>query len=52
MFDSAHDATQCALAMQRTVTARTAEQSAEERVTFRMAVNVADAIIEKDEHLR
>lgn len=49
MFDSAHDATQYALAMQRTVTERTAEQPAEERVSFRMAVNVADAIIEKDD---
>jgi adenylate cyclase len=49
MFDSAHDATQCALAMQRSVTAMTAEQSPEARVNFRMAVNVADAIIEKDD---
>src|SRR5437667_5052378 len=49
MFDSAHDATQCALAMQRTVTERTADQPAEQRINFRMAVNVADAIIEKDD---
>jgi adenylate cyclase len=49
MFDSAHDATQCALAVQRAVADLTAQEPADMRVSFRMAVNVADAIIEKDD---
>ena len=49
MFESAHEATQCALALQRAAIARTAEQAPDERITFRMAVNIADAIIERED---
>jgi adenylate cyclase len=49
MFDSAHDATQCALSLQQAVAAQTTDQPLDQRITFRMAVNVADAIIEKDD---
>ena len=49
MFESAHEATQCALALQRAVITKTAEQSPDQRISFRMAVNIADAIIEKED---
>lgn len=49
MFESAHEATQCALELQRAVIAKTAEQFPDQRISFRMAVNIADAIIEKDD---
>jgi adenylate cyclase len=49
MFDSAHDATQCALSLQRAVAAQTADQPIDQRISFRMAINVADAIIENDD---
>ena len=49
MFESAHEATQCALDLQRAVITKTAEQFPDQRITFRMAVNIADAIIEKDD---
>src|SRR4051794_4932807 len=41
-FDSARAATECALELQQAVTARTVEQPIEQRINFRMAVNVAD----------
>jgi adenylate cyclase len=49
VFRSAFDATQCALSLQRAVAAQTAEQPPAQRISFRMAVNVADVIIEKDD---
>jgi class 3 adenylate cyclase len=49
MFESAQEATQCALALQRAVITKTAEQSPDQRISFRMAVNIADAIIEKED---
>src|SRR5438067_2011711 len=49
MFDSARDATECALALQQAVAARTAEQPVERRISFRMAVNLADVIVEQDD---
>ena len=49
IFDSARDATQCALSLQQAVTVQTAEQPVAQRISFRMAVNVADIIIEKDD---
>jgi TolB-like protein/class 3 adenylate cyclase/Tfp pilus assembly protein PilF len=49
MFESAHEATQCALDLQRAVITKTAEQFPDQRITFRMAVNIADAIIENDD---
>jgi class 3 adenylate cyclase/TolB-like protein/tetratricopeptide (TPR) repeat protein len=47
MFDSASDATRCALALQQALTLATAEQPVEQRISFRMGVNVADIIIEE-----
>ena len=49
MFDSAGEATRCALSLQRSVALLTAEQRVDQRVSFRMAVNIAEAIIEKDD---
>jgi len=45
-FDSAYAATQCGLALQRSVATQTADEPADRRICFRMAVNIADAIIE------
>ena len=47
MFDSAYDATQCALSLQQAVAAQTADEPADRRISFRMALNLADAIIER-----
>jgi adenylate cyclase len=49
MFDSAGDATRCALALQQSLTLATAEQPVDRRISFRMGVNVADIIIEADD---
>jgi adenylate cyclase len=49
MFDSAHDATQCALFLQRSVALHTIPQPADQRISFRMAVHAADVIVEKDD---
>jgi adenylate cyclase len=49
VFDSAHDATQCAITLQQALAAQTADQQPDERISFRMAVNVADVIIEEDD---
>ena len=49
IFDSATEAAECALALQGAVTAATAEQSIEQRISFRMAVNAADIIVEEDD---
>jgi adenylate cyclase len=49
MFDSASDATRCALALQSSLTVATAEQPVEQRISFRMGVNVADIIVEADD---
>ena len=48
-FDGARDATECALALQQAVSERTIEQPVEQRISFRMGVNVADVIIESDD---
>ena len=49
MFDNAHDATECALSLQQAVATQTADHPADRRISFRMAVNLADAIVEKDD---
>jgi adenylate cyclase len=49
IFGSADEATRCALGLQREVAARTAEQPVDRRISFRMAVNVADIIVEQDD---
>src|SRR5688500_17604685 len=47
IIDTARAATECALALQQAVAARTIEQPIERRISFRMAVNVADIIVEE-----
>ena len=49
IFDSAHDAIRCALALQREVAAQTAQQMPDQRISFRMALNLADIIIDDDD---
>src|SRR3954453_5813123 len=49
IFDSARAATTCALALQQAVAARTVEQPIERRISYRMAVNVAEIIVEEDD---
>jgi adenylate cyclase len=48
-FDTARVAIQCALELQRSVTTLTAEQPVERRINYRMAVNVADVIVDDDD---
>jgi adenylate cyclase len=49
VFDGARDATCCALALQQAIAERTIEQPIERRIAFRMAVNVADIIVDEDD---
>jgi adenylate cyclase len=46
IFESAHEATQCALALQRAVTEEEAEQPIDRRISFRIGANLADVIVE------
>jgi class 3 adenylate cyclase len=48
-FDSAPAAVGCALTLQRSLAAATADQSAELRIAFRMGLNLADIILENDD---
>jgi class 3 adenylate cyclase len=49
IFDSAGAATRCALSLQQTVANETREEPVERRVMFRMAVNLAEIIVEEDD---
>jgi adenylate cyclase len=49
VFDTAEHGIACARALQQSVTAQTAHQPAEQRILFRMAVNVAEVIVEKND---
>lgn len=49
VFATARDGIECARALQRSVMAQTAHQPAHQRIMFRMAVNVAEIIMEKDD---
>jgi adenylate cyclase len=49
IFDSARDATRCALLLQDAVTEHTARLAPDSRISFRMAVNQSDIIIEDDD---
>lgn len=49
VFDSVNRATRCALALQQALVERTAEQPVERRISFRMAVNLAEIIVEEDD---
>jgi adenylate cyclase len=48
-FDTARDATRCALSLQEAVAARTAGLPADQRISFRMGLNAADIIMEGDD---
>lgn len=48
-FDTARDATRCALFLQEAVAAHTAGLPADQRISFRMGLNAADIIQEKDD---
>ena len=48
-FDTARDATRCALSLQEAVAASTAGLPADQRISFRMGLNAADIILEKDD---
>jgi adenylate cyclase len=48
-FDCARAATECALSLQLQVAASTVEQPIAQRISYRMAVNVAEIIIEEDD---
>jgi len=48
-FDTARDATRCALSLQESVAANTAGMPADQRISFRMGLNAADIIVEKDD---
>jgi class 3 adenylate cyclase len=49
VFDSVNGATRCALALQQALVQQTSEQPAERRISFRMAVNLAEIIVEEDD---
>jgi adenylate cyclase len=48
-FDGCEQAARCALDLQAEVAARNADQQPDGRIAFRMAINVADVIIEPDD---
>jgi len=48
-FDTARDATRCALSLQEAVAVNTAGMPADERISFRIGLNAADIIVEKDD---
>jgi len=48
-FETARDATRCALSLQESVAANTAAMPADQRISFRMGLNAADIIVEKDD---
>ena len=48
-FDTARDAASCALSLQAAVAVRTSELPAQQRISFRMGLNAADIIVEKDD---
>ena len=48
-FDTARDATRCALSLQEAVAVNTAGMPADERISFRMGLNAADIIVEEDD---
>jgi adenylate cyclase len=49
MFASAQDAIGCAIGLQRAVLAAEAGEATDRRICFRMGVNVADVLVEKDD---
>src|SRR5437762_3523087 len=48
VFDSAREGIACARVLQQSVMAQTAHQPAHQRIMFRMAVHVAEIIVQQD----
>ncbi|MBR0740926.1 adenylate/guanylate cyclase domain-containing protein [Bradyrhizobium liaoningense] len=48
-FDTARDAARCALSLQEAVATNTAGMPADERISFRIGLNAADIIVEKED---
>ncbi|WP_194459678.1 adenylate/guanylate cyclase domain-containing protein [Bradyrhizobium sp. CCBAU 53421] len=48
-FDTARDATRCALSLQEALAVNTAAMPADERISFRIGLNAADIIVEEDD---
>jgi adenylate cyclase len=48
-FDTAQDATNCALSLQAAVTAHTSGLPVDQRISFRMGLNAADIILEEND---
>ena len=48
-FDTARDATRCALSLQEAVAVNTAGMPADERISFRIGLNAADIIVEEND---
>lgn len=48
-FDTSRDATRCALSLQEALAVNTAGMPADERISFRIGLNAADIIVEKDD---
>src|SRR4051812_26400031 len=48
-FDTARNATRCALSLQESLATNTASMPADQRISFRMGLNAADIIVEKDD---
>src|SRR5258708_529241 len=48
-FDTARDATRCGFSLQEALAVNTAGMPADERISFRMGLNAADIIVEKDD---
>jgi adenylate cyclase len=49
MFDGVHDAARCATELQRSAVARTAAETPERRIAFRIGLNLCDVIVENDD---
>lgn len=49
IFDTARDATSCALSLQKALAANTAGMPPDERISFRMGLNAADIIVEEND---
>lgn len=49
IFDDVHQATDCVLHLQKAITSRTSKQPGEQRIIFRMALNMARFIIDDED---
>lgn len=49
IFESAHEATRCALELQQAIANHTVGEPVDQRISFRMALNAADVIVEHND---